>query len=153
MLAAGLVFAAACGGDDDSSGGPAASSGGTGSDEAYVASICKAQLKFSTSFKKVMSDPSKFNDPEEVAKIFSAPMDQLVKDMKAAKPPKDAKEYHDQVVKSISDVSAQLKKSKDITSLDLSDDKGEPPAEIAGRLQKIADNNEDCKKADFSFTN
>lgn len=149
MLAAGLLFAAACGGDDSSGGNPAGA--GSGSDEAYVAAICKAQARFFESFDKAMSDPSKLNDPKEAAKLFIGPFEQLEKDVKAARPPKDVKEYHDQMVKAISGASTQLKDSKDITTLDLESDIKDPPQEITDRLQKIAEKNEDCQKADFSF--
>lgn len=153
LLAAGLLFAAACGGDSKSSGGGPGGGGGTGSDESYVAALCKAELKFADSFNKAMSgDPSKLTDPNEVAKMFTGPFDQLAKDMKAANPPKDVKEYHDQLVKAISDASTQLKNNKDISQLDFGSNIKEPPQDVSDRLQKIADKNEDCKKADFSFT-
>ncbi|MBK6320553.1 MAG: hypothetical protein IPF51_17650 [Dehalococcoidia bacterium] len=49
----GASVFAACGGDDDDDGG----SGGTGTDEKYVASICKAGAEFATAMEKLSKIP------------------------------------------------------------------------------------------------
>lgn len=135
-----LVFTA-CGGDS--------SSGGTGTDEAYVSSVCKAMLKFSDSLNAM--DPTKLKSEDDAIKAITGPFDQLLKDLKAAKPPKDVKSYHDEVVATFQKANDQIKKNKDMSALTDAETPEPPPAAIKDRLQKIADKNADCKKADFNF--
>ncbi|MBK8558944.1 hypothetical protein [Candidatus Amarobacter glycogenicus] len=56
----GASVFAACGGDDDDDGG----SGGTGTDEKYVASICKAGAEFATAMEKLSKDLASEKDLE-----------------------------------------------------------------------------------------
>jgi len=156
LVAAGLVAAtsfllvfAACGGDDSStsSGG----SSGTGSDNQYVSALCKSMLTFQDSLTSATKDPSKLTDPTAIAKAFTAPFEQLLKDLKAAKPPKDVKDYHDKVVAEFSKATDALKKGGDLSALSNMGDLPNPPKEVSDRLQKVADKNADCKKADVNF--
>lgn len=141
-----MVVFAACGGDDSSSG-----SSGTGSDEQYVASVCKAMAKFSDSLTAATKDPSKLSNPDDAVKVFQGPFDQLIKDMKAAKPPKDVKEWHDKAVAIFQKATDDLKKNKDLSAITDAETPPSPPKAVQDRLQKIADKNPDCKKADFNF--
>lgn len=160
ILAALLLVAAfslaACGGDDDDSGGDDSgdsgkTSSGTGSDEKYVADLCKATLEFSKAFEKL--DPSKVKSEDDVQKLFAEPFENYAKAMSKAKPPKDVKEYHDQVVKALNDTVKSMKSGDGTSGFEaLADmDFPEPPAAVSDRLSKIADNNKDCKEANFDF--
>ncbi len=136
-----LVFAA-CGGGGS----------GGGSDEAYVSSVCKSMLKFQDSMTSVTKDPSKLKDPTAIAKAFAEPFDQLLKDLKTANPPSDVKTYHDQVVAAFSKANDALKKGGDLSALEaVGNDIPKAPQAIEDRLQKVADKNADCKKADVNF--
>jgi hypothetical protein len=150
LAAAGLFAAisfvfvfAACGGGGGSS--------GTGSDEQYVASLCKSMLKFQDSLTAVTKDPSKLSNPSDMSKAFAGPMDQLVKDLKAANPPKDVKSYHDELVAQFSKATDSLKNGGDLSSLSNMANLPNPPQAVQDRLQKVADNNADCKKGSFNF--
>jgi hypothetical protein len=143
-IAALGLFAAACG-DDDSGG---SSGGGNGSDASYVSAVCKAQLKLEDAFST--SDPSKVTDAKSAIEMYTKPLDQYVKDMKAANPPKDVKTYHDQLVKAFEDATAKLKKDSNPAALgDINSP--EPPQAIKDRLTKAATADADCQKAGFSF--
>ncbi|MBA4180909.1 MAG: hypothetical protein C0506_10010 [Anaerolinea sp.] len=154
-LTAAIGLAACGGGDDDGGdggGGGIASSGGTGSDEKYVADLCKATLDFSKAMDKVTADPSKLNNASDISKAFSAPFEDYAKAVAKAKPPKDLKEYHDNVVKALNDASKAIKGGGNLDALGaLGDDLPDPPQATQDRLQKIADKNKDCADADFSF--
>jgi len=151
----GLLLAA-CGGDDDDDGGSSFSGGGggSGSDKDYVAAMCKASLKFQNSLEEAATkDPSKISNPDEAFKVLSGPLDAFLADIKKANPPKDVKTYHDKVVKALSDASSKLKKDKDITAFaTLGDSLADAPQEISDRLDKVAQDNPDCEKAGFTFS-
>lgn len=167
LLLLGVVGMAACGGDDDddsggvtgavvgktttSSGNDKASSAGTGSDASYVASICKAQVKFQDSLEKIIKDNKDVTDEAKAVTLLTPPMDQLVKDMKAAKPPADARDYHNKVVETFETAIKQLKDKKNVAVLSELDP-GPPPEAVGKRLQAEAAKNADCTKADFDFT-
>ena len=75
-LALGAMAFAACGGDDDdSSSGGSTSSGGNGTDEKFVADICKAGANFSDAVQKLLSDPTKLASEGDAAKALAGPMD------------------------------------------------------------------------------
>ena len=142
-----VAFALVACGDDDAASG---ASGGTGTDEQYVATICKASLKLTDAIAKASSDPSKVKNADDAVKLLSDPFQQYLKDLKGANPPKDVKDYHDQTVKALSDSLDKLKKDKNPSALS-SGDQPQPSPAIKDRLSKVADKNEDCKKAGFSF--
>jgi hypothetical protein len=160
-----MVALSACGDDDSNS--KAASSGsattpakaatsaggssGTGTDAAYVAAICKAQATFQATVEKIGTENANVTDPAKQAALLQPPVDQLVKDIKAANPPADAKAYHDSVVKAFEDASAALKAKKNPDALNSVSSPGPPPPDVAKRLQTIADTNQDCTTADFRF--
>ena len=138
-----LAFAlVACGGNDAGT--------GAGSDEQYVATICKASLKLTDAIAKASSDPSKVKNADDAVKLLSEPFQQYLNDLKGANPPKDVKDYHDQTVKAVSDSLEKLKKDKNPSALS-SGDQPQPSQTIKDRLSRVADSNEDCKKAGFSF--
>ena len=151
-LTASLGLAACGGGDDDDDGGSGGGSGGTGSDEKYVSDLCKATLDFSKAIEKVSSDPSKLSSAGDISKAFSGPFEDYAKAISKANPPKDLKEYHNQVVKTLNDASKAMKGGGGLEGLAaLGNDFPEPPQATQDRLQKIADKNKDCKDADLSF--
>lgn len=150
-MALSAAMFAACGGDDDDDGG-ASPSGATGSDEAFVASICKAGVTFSKDLDKVTKDLASLTDPKKAATALAGPFEDFSNAFIKAKPPKDLKDWH-------SDASAKLKEAvKALKSGDLESDIftqdapfPDPPKEAAARLTKVAEKNDDCKEADFSF--
>lgn len=158
-----VLVLAACGGGGSSNNSssktttPSSSSGGntnagTGSDQQYVAAVCKAMMKFQDSVSKVTADPSKLTNASDISKAFSGPFDQLISDMKGAKPPKDIKSYHDQVVAQLSKANDSLKNGGDINSLSSLGDLPSPPQAVQDRLQKVADSDPDCQTAGINFT-
>lgn len=140
LLVAGLslLVTAACGGG-----------GSAGSDEDYVAAICKAQQSFQAALERLSQDRSIGSEQEAVAALIPA-VEQLAKDFKAAKPPADVKDYHNKVAKALEDGAKALKKDKNLANLDALDP-GPPPAEAGQRLQALADDNADCTFAGFRF--
>ncbi len=83
--------------------------------------------------------------------IYAAPFSQMVADLKAAKPPQDAKDYHDQLLKAFSDMATAITKDGGTESFANVGDIPTPPPAVSDRLQKIALKNADCAKAGFSF--
>lgn len=146
-VALGATFLAACGGDDD--GG----SGGTGSDEDYVSAICKAGVDFSKALEEVFKDPSALTDEDKAIEKLSEAFEDFANDFAKAKPPADLKEWHSEASKQLKDGVKQLKDG-DLEGGIFAGDSPfpEPPAEAGERLSKIAETNEDCQEADFSFT-
>src|SRR4051812_29565546 len=88
FLALGALFLSACGDDDNSSGGSG------GSDADYVAATCKAQSEFIKAISAI-DDPS--TDAAKTKGI--AAISGLATAMGKMKPPSDAKDYHDKIVK------------------------------------------------------
>ena len=143
LLGFSLFGLAGCG-DDSSS-----SSGGGGTDESYVAAVCKGALKFTngiTSAAKSLGDGAK---PEDEAKAIQGPLDDFIKDLKAAKPPSDVASYHSAFVTALESASKKMKDSKDPKAFD----EVKPPEsapDIKARLDKVAANNKDCKDSGFT---
>lgn len=150
VLAVAAVGLAACGGDDDggsktSGGGGIASSGGTGSDENYVADLCKASKDLQAAITKMTADPSKLTDQDAAMKAFIGPFEDFSKSLAKAKPPKDLKDYHEQMVKTLNDTVAKMKKGDATALQSLSGtDLPDPPASVKDRLDKLAAKNKDC---------
>lgn len=153
-LALGAMAFAACGGDDDdSSSGGSTSSGGNGTDEKFVADICKAGANFSDAVQKLLSDPTKLASEGDAAKALAGPMDDFANAFAKANPPKDLKSWHDDASKAMKDAAKELKAGKtDGTFFSGDSPIGDPPKEAQDRLTKIADNNKDCQKADLDFS-
>jgi hypothetical protein len=88
----------------------------------------------------------------DISKAFSGPFEDYAKAISKAKPPKDLKEYHDNIVTTLNDASKAMKSGGGLEGLaGLSEDFPEPPKATQDRLQKIADKNKDCQAADLSF--
>jgi hypothetical protein len=123
-----------------------------GSDSSYVAAICAAELKFTASINAVMSDPKTLSDPKALtdptflSSKLGASFDQFAKDFANAKPPSDIKDWHNSTAKQFSDMAAQLKSGKDMSTLfgATSPAMPDPPAEAQARLAKVAATNKDC---------
>ncbi len=135
VLAAGLL--GACGGGG---GG-----GGTGSDEQFVADVCKAGAKFQDDLTKLITKLTTIDSEEEAAKEIAKPFEDFAASFKKAKPPADLKEWHTEAGKSLDQAVAALKKG-DTSTFD-GDPFPEPPSGAADRLNKIAEKNADCQKA------
>ncbi len=133
------VGAAACGGGGSGSGG--------GTDEAYVAAVCKAERNFMVALDALGSE----TDPDAIHTKMGAAVDGLGGAMAKAKPPGDAKAYHDQVVKFMKDASQTLK-DKGLDAMAAMEPPS-APADVSARLDKVAVNNKDCQAAQFSFSN
>jgi hypothetical protein len=149
-FALGATLFAACGGDDDSSGG--VPSGGTGSDEQFVADICKAGAKFSTDIQAVLAAAASLSDPAKAAQKMAVPFQDFSDAFAKAKPPSDLKDWHNTASAKLKDAAAALKKG-DLESDIFTQDSPIPdlPQSAQDRLQKIADNNKDCQAADLNF--
>lgn len=146
-VALGATFFAACGDDDD--GG----SGGTGNDENYVSSICKAGLDFSKAIEKIFTDPEMLADEDKAMDKLADAFEDFSNAFAKANPPADLKDWHSDASKQLKDGVQQIKDG-DLEGGIFAGDTPfpEPPAGAAERLEKIAETNEDCQEADFSFT-
>lgn len=141
LMAAALF--ASCGGDGDGNSG-----GGTGSDEKFVADICKAGAKFQADMEKAFPQMVNAKSEEEAIKIIIEPFETMAKSFKAAKPPADLKEWHAEASKAFDDAVKALKSGNTDSALFESDSPfPDPPAAAQERLQKIAEKNDDCQKA------
>ncbi len=150
-LALGAMAFSACGGDDDDGGSSSSSSGGTGSDEKFVADICKAGAQFSKDLEKASANLGNASDPKKAAEALADPFEDFAKAFDKAKPPKDLKDWHDQASKKLNEAVAALKKGDLESDIFTGEPFPDPPKEASDRLTKIAENNKDCKDADFSF--
>ena len=153
-----LMALAACGGDDNTSGGAGSGPGSsgniaTGSDENYVADLCKASKKFSDDLAAATKDPSKLQATDDIGKLFGPPFEAFAKSVAKAKPPSDLKDYHSQLVKTLNDAAAKIKTSKDLSALSALGDGTipDPPQSAKDRLQKVAQKNKDCTDSGFDF--
>lgn len=146
-VALGATLFGACGGGDD--GG----SGGTGSDEKFVADICKAGLDFSKALEEVFKDPSALTDEDKAIEKLGDAFEDFANAFAKAKPPADLKDWHSEASKQLKDGVKQIKDGNLEGGIFAGDSPfPEPPAEAGDRLSKIAENNKDCQEADFSFS-
>lgn len=143
-LALGASLLASCG-DDDGGGG------GGGSDEDYVAAICSAGKEFSDDLFAALADIDPDASEEDAIEAFIEPFEDFANAIEDANPPSDLAEWHDETVDTLNDLVERIKDG-DLDALESEDDPfGEPPAGAAERLQAIADENQDCIDADFTF--
>ncbi|MGE0598505.1 MAG: hypothetical protein AB7J35_01595 [Dehalococcoidia bacterium] len=141
----GATLFGACGGDDDDGG----SGGGTGSDEKFVADICKAGAKFSEAMDKLQKDLSSETDFTKIAEKAAQPFEDFANDFSKANPPSDLKEWHDSTSDALKTAVKGLKDG-DFSALD-ENLISEPPGDAANRLAKVAEDNKDCQEADLNF--
>jgi hypothetical protein len=145
---AAVVFAA-CGGDDDSGGG---SGGGSGNDKDYVAGLCKSMVKFQDSLLSVQKKAGDVKSADDAIKLIVDPLESFVKDMEKLSPPSDLKDYHSKAVAQFKDAVDKMKKGKDPSALS-GIQVPDPPKNVSDRLDKVAQANPDCKKANIDFKN
>ncbi|MGE5596995.1 MAG: hypothetical protein ACM3S1_13305 [Hyphomicrobiales bacterium] len=133
----------------DDNGGDIKASGDTGSDKDYVSAICKASRDYfdeiAQAFSKVDED-----DPDSFVDAFVEPTEQFAKDFAKAKPPKDLKDWHAQAVDSLNQTVQALKSGDENAFDETSPEFPEMPADAAARLEKIAQDNDDCKALEES---
>ncbi len=140
-VAVGAALLASCGG-----GG-----GGNGSDEDYVADICAAGAEFQDDLFAAFGDVDPDASEEDQLKAFVEPFENFAKALEKANPPSDIKDWHSDTVKSIKEIVKQIKDGNTDALESDEDPIGDPPAGVAERLQAIAEGNEDCISADFTF--
>jgi len=143
LLAPALVVAlafGACGGDDGGSGG------GTGTDESYVAAVCKAGAKFQDDFLKAFGEMANANSEADAAKALSKPFKEFAASFKKANPPADLKSWHAEASKQLENAAAALEKGN-VDALSGDSPFPEPPQGASERLNAIASKNADCQKA------
>lgn len=146
-VALGAMLLAGCGGGDGGSGG------GTGSDEKFVADICKAGLNFTKALEDVFKDPAALADEEKALEKLADAFEDFANAFAKANPPSDLKDWHSEASKQLKDGVQQIKDG-DVESGIFAGDSPfpEPPAEAGDRLTKVAESNEDCIEADFAFS-
>lgn len=147
VAGAALLFGA-CGGDDDGGGG-----GGAGNDEDFVAAICAAGRDFSEDFAKVIEENADLTETDEIAEVIVEPFENFANAVEDANPPEDLEEWHGEVVSSLNNIVENLKSGNEddiLAALD-ADPISDPPADAVSRLEAIAEDNEDCQEADFTF--
>ena len=141
---------AACGGGDDD-GGSSGGGGGTGSDAKFVADICKAGKTFSDDLTKLLSGST--TDPSKAIEQIAKPFEAFAKAFDKANPPSDLKQWHNDATKSLNEVVKKMKggdQEEILSALD-GDPFPEPPKSASDRMQKVAEKNQDCKDANFTF--
>ncbi|MFN0093512.1 MAG: hypothetical protein ACKVVT_01880 [Dehalococcoidia bacterium] len=148
----------ACGGDDDDdsggSGGDSASSAGTGSDEAYVTDFCEATIKFGDELIAVLEDVGTEVDDEAAAtKLLAKPLESLVAELRKAKPPKDVKKAHDEIVTKLNGAVKDLKDGKNAEQVFEALDEPKLDKDVSDRLNKAAEKVDACVEAGVSFSN
>ena len=125
--------------------------GGSGNDEDYVAAICAAGKEFQDDLFAAFGDIDPDASEEDQIQAFAEPFEAFANALDDANPPSDLSEWHNDTVDAIKDIVEQIKDGN-IEALESEEDPiGEPPAGAAERLQAIADGNEDCIDADFTF--
>lgn len=143
-LVLAAAFVAACGGGDGDG-------GGTGSDEAYVAAVCKAGAKFQEDLFAALGTMD-FDAPEEdQLKAFEEPFKNFADSLNKAKPPADLKAWHENAVKTINTMVSDIRNGNMDALEGEEDPLGDPPPAAAARLQAIAEKNQECIDADFTF--
>ncbi|MCC7364500.1 MAG: hypothetical protein IT303_09005 [Dehalococcoidia bacterium] len=141
---AASVFVA-CGGDDDGGSG-----GGTGSDEEYVADICKGMNDFMEDFGAAFEDLDlESTNEDDMIDAFVKPFESLANAFEDAKPPSDLKDWHSDAVDALNDMVKAMKDG-DAGALenDALGDIPDMPEDVAERLGKIAEDNEDCQASE-----
>ncbi len=147
--AAALTFGfVACGDDDDDGGG----GGGDGTDEGYVAALCEAFAQLQTDITDIVEDPDNADASEEDAvDLFLGPLEDYVENLDNANPPGDVEQYHDQLVDSAREAVDRVREEGNLDAFTELEDPEEPPQDIQDRLQAVADSNQDCIDAGFTF--
>ena len=128
----------ACGGDSE------------GSDEDWVAAVCKGFENFAANIEDAQEEAANL-DPggdveEEAAKLLADPIAQLAKDIDKANPPADLKQSHDQLVSALETAAAALKDGNFGILDEIGDTLGnfEPPQAIRDRISAVAENTASC---------
>ncbi|HJP41592.1 MAG TPA: hypothetical protein QGF35_07790 [Dehalococcoidia bacterium] len=135
-----LIFAA-CGGDDDDG-----ANGRGGSDESYVSAVCGAAVHFLATFDDIDNA-----DPDELLELLIESTEHYLETLEGINPPSDIEDFHGEVVKAFEDLLKAFEEGDDSVLLSEGDPFPEPPAEVAARLNALAEQNEDCIEADLSF--
>ena len=148
-FALGATFFAACGGDDDDGGG--GGGGGSGSDEDFVDGLCAAFKDFEDDFSKLLENPEDLANEDDAAEAMAEPFGKLADAFGDLNPPNDLEDWHKDASEALDKVAEQLKDGNFDESLFEDDPLEEPPGDAQERLQKLADDNEDCKEANFDF--
>ncbi len=152
---ASLGLLAACGDDDDddSASGDVKASDvkPTGSDEKYVASLCKATLEFTETLQKI--DPAAVSDESKIYDVLEKPYESFVNAVEDANPPKDLKDYHVEALRQLK-VGLKAIKDKDQNAIEAIGDADFPdvPDSVQDRMDKAAKDNKDCQEAGVDFT-
>jgi hypothetical protein len=135
LVAIGALAFAACGG-----GG-----GGGGNDEGYVKALCNA----TNSFTEKLGEAFAATDEEEATEKFIDAFNAFVDDMAGAKPPSDAKEAHDAMVKALRDAQDAVEEDG-LDALDAIDfPTVEPDPDVQDRLATVAEGVSECDGADL----
>ncbi len=142
---------AGCGGDDDD-GGEAAPKAPSGSDEAYVAIFCKASNTFGEDFFTALTSIAEDATDKEAAAAFVDPFETYVKDLRAAKPPKDVKAAHDQILSQLTDALKELKAGNNPEVIFDALESPDVDDAISARLDAAAEKNQDCIDGGVTFS-
>jgi len=138
-LAGLLVFGGACGGG---SGGPS----GPEADERYLTELCTGFGQFTEGFLEAVSDLSNESSDREIQDALEKPIDDLVKAMERAEPPRDVRDYHEDSLDQIKDLQEQVR-AGNLEALTRQDEGvvPEPPEEVQARLSAVAANISECQ--------
>jgi hypothetical protein len=119
----------------------------SGTDKEYVKDICVAfNAYMDGALKAFSSDPSSAGDQAALVKKIGPLLETFAKEVAKAKPPRDVKKYHDELVKQTKDSSEKLKSGK-ITSLSELGQGVTPPKDLEPAIKaRLANAEQDVKE-------
>jgi hypothetical protein len=120
------------------------------SDEHYVEDFCAAELRFEREIESLQDELEAAETAADEARIALGPLKGLVDDLRDARPPEDAAEYHRAVVERFTAVAREVE--QDGVSSTADEEFPELPADVASRLDAVAAQTASCREAQFTFS-
>jgi hypothetical protein len=125
--------------------------GGSGSDESFVRSLCKAQTELRQGVDAAIAGAATQTDPRRTVELLIPPVEAYVKAFRDAKPADDMKEWHSSASSQLQAAVDRFKSERTLASLEGFGDSPvpDPPAVQKQRLREAARNVEECNGVAF----
>lgn len=147
-FALGALLFAGCGDDDDGGGGGTR----TGTDEQFVSDFCAALKDFDEDFSSVFANIEDLEDEDAMMEAMAEPISNFANAFEDIRVPSDLRDWHQQASRALRDAADSIEDGNfDEAAFD-EDLIEEPPQDVQDRLQSLAEDNEDCKDANFDFS-